>query len=74
MIIPVHHTETIPMMNCWEWYVFTKYWANARTCMTKEEYDIKQDAINHNFVSALWWITAVVALWVALIIYLFTRD
>ena len=40
MIIPIHHTEEIPMMNCWEWYVFARYWSNARTCMTKEQYDV----------------------------------
>jgi len=73
MIIPVHHTEEIPMMNCWEWYVFAKYWDNAWTCMTKEEYKIKQDTINHNVLSALWWSTVVVLL-VVWIIYLFNRD
>lgn len=73
MIIPIHSEEEIPMMNCWEWKVFAKYWANARTCMTKEEYEVKQDIENHNFLSALWLSIVIVLLWVWAF-YLFNRD
>ena len=65
MIIPIHHTETVPMMNCWEWYVFAEYWDSARTCMTKEEYDVKQ-AYNDQVWQYVWigFIWAIILSWI----------
>ena len=65
MIIPVHHTEEIPMMNCWEWKVFAKYWYNAWTCMTKEQYDVIQAHNNQIWQYVwFWFIWAIIITWI----------
>ena len=72
MIIPIYNTETVPMMNCWEWNVFARYWDNAWTCMTKEQYDVIQ-AHNNQIWQYVWFgfIWAIIISWI--IAYFTTR-
>lgn len=40
MVVPITHTEVVPMTNCGEWYVFVKLnWWNARKCMQEVQYN-----------------------------------
>ena len=63
MIIPIHHEEEIPMMNCWEWKVFTKtmdwWWWH---CVTEEEYEIQRDICHTNAMYCIisWLVIAAV--------------
>lgn len=67
MIIPIHHEEEIPMMNCWEWYVFAKYWSSARACMSKEQYDVIQE---HN--AEMWQYIWLGFIWLLVVAWIIT--
>lgn len=73
MVIPIHHTETVPVMNCWEWYVFTKtmdwWWWH---CVTEEEYEIQSDITHTNAMYCIiFWLVISAVLFI--VIYLWDK-
>lgn len=42
-MIVTHTTETVPMMNCGEWYVFARVGDLAWKCITEQRYDEIQE-------------------------------
>jgi hypothetical protein len=67
-MVVTHTTETVPMMNCGEWYVFARIGDQAWKCITEQRYEeiqehCRQVTINA-FIAAVI-ITAVIflAIW-----------
>lgn len=38
-MVVTHTTETVPMMNCGEWYVFARVGDHAWKCITEQRYE-----------------------------------
>lgn len=51
-MIVTHTTETVPMMNCGEWYVFARVGDHARKCITEQRYEEMVEQQDQAFLSA----------------------
>lgn len=51
-MIVTHTTETVPMMNCGEWYVFAKVGGDAWKCITEQRYEEMVEQQDQAFLSA----------------------
>ena len=73
MVVPITHTEVVPMTNCWEWYVFVKINWDARKCMQEVQYN--QLLEERNKESSIVGICFIVAVVIAIIIaVIYSRD
>lgn len=61
MVVPITHTEVVPMTNCWEWYVFVKLNWNARKCMQEVQYNqLLEERNKESSIAAIVFIVIVV--------------
>ena len=72
-MIVTHTTETVPMMNCGEWYVFARVGNNAWKCITEQRYE---EIIEHDAqvtINAFWIAIGIVAV-IFLAVWLWDRG
>ncbi len=72
-MIVTHTTETVPMMNCGEWYVFARVGDHAWKCITEQRYE---EIVEHDGQVALnaFLIAVVITALIFLAIWFFNRD
>ena len=72
-MIVTHTTETVPMMNCGEWYVFARVGNNAWKCMTDQSY---VEMINHDtkVTTNVFFIALGITAVIFLVVWLCNRD
>ena len=73
VMIVTHTTETVPMMNCGEWYVFARVGDHAWKCITEQRYEEMEECQNQAFLSAFL-IAVVITALIFLAIWFFNRD
>lgn len=72
-MIVTHTTETVPMMNCGEWYVFARVGDHAWKCITEQRYEEIQEHDGQVALNAFL-IAVVITAVIFLAIWLCSRD
>lgn len=72
-MVVIHRTETVPMMNCGEWYVFARVGNNAWKCITEQRYEEIQEHDTQVTLNAFLIAIGIVAI-ICLAVWLWDRD
>lgn len=73
VMIVTHTTETVPMMNCGEWYVFARVGDHAWKCITEQRYEEMVEQQDQAFLSVFLIAVGITAI-IFLAIGLCNRD
>lgn len=73
IVTHTHTTETVPMMNCGEWYVFAKVGSNAWKCITEQRYEEIEEYQEQVFLNMFLIAVGITAI-IFLAIWLCNRD
>lgn len=72
-MVVTHTTETVPMMNCGEWYVFARVGDYAWKCITEQRYEEIQEHDTQVTINAFLIAIGIMAV-IFLVIWLCNRD
>jgi len=77
MIVPIQHTrtETVPINDCWPWYVFAKIdgW-NAWMCMQEQDYIAYKEEVEAQWRVAWFRLLGIVGVMILIAVWIWIKD